>query len=128
MRSLFAPALLCALLTSQPGLGAIVTDYGYPFADPLVATVIGTPEEFQADLPVDIPLQTRELALLGRQVPDASRITPPLRHPESRPGHDIALRVRADLGAILGSRVDLVPAPDLKPEVRARVERGLVSL
>ena len=42
MRSLFAPALLCALLTSQPGLGAIVENYGYPFTDPLVATVIGT--------------------------------------------------------------------------------------
>jgi hypothetical protein len=80
MRSLFAPALLCALLTSQPGLGAIVTDYGYPFADPLVATVIGTPEEFQADLPVDIPLQTRELALLGRQVPDVFWYAATLRY------------------------------------------------
>ena len=39
MRSLFAPALLCALLTSQPGSGAVVTDYGYPFADPLVGDV-----------------------------------------------------------------------------------------
>jgi predicted nucleotidyltransferase len=37
-------------------------------------------------------------------------------------------RVEADLEAILGSRVDLVPAQDLKPEVRVRVERELVSL
>jgi Ca-activated chloride channel family protein len=32
------------------------------------------------------------------QVPDASRITPPVRHPASRPGHDIAISVRLDLG------------------------------
>jgi uncharacterized protein len=37
-------------------------------------------------------------------------------------------RVQAELEAILGSRVDLVPAGDLKPGVGARVERDLVSL
>ena len=37
-------------------------------------------------------------------------------------------RVEADLEAILGSRVDLIPAADLKPGVRARVERDLVAL
>jgi predicted nucleotidyltransferase len=37
-------------------------------------------------------------------------------------------RVEADLEAILGSRVDLVPAPDLKPGVRTRVEREMVPL
>lgn len=37
-------------------------------------------------------------------------------------------RVEADLEAILGSRVDLVPEQNLKPEVRARVERELVPL
>ncbi len=37
-------------------------------------------------------------------------------------------RVEADLEAILGSRVDLIPAGDLKPGVRARVERDLVVL
>jgi Ca-activated chloride channel family protein len=31
-------------------------------------------------------------------VPDASRITPPVRNPASRPAHDIALRVRLDAG------------------------------
>jgi Ca-activated chloride channel family protein len=34
-------------------------------------------------------------------VPDASRITPPVRHPDSRPGHDIALAVRVEAGAPL---------------------------
>ena len=37
-------------------------------------------------------------------------------------------RVEADLEAILGARVDLIPAADLKPGVRARVERDLVTL
>jgi len=37
-------------------------------------------------------------------------------------------RAEAELEAILGSRVDLIPAEDLKPGVRARVERDLVAL
>jgi uncharacterized protein len=37
-------------------------------------------------------------------------------------------RVQADLEAIIGSRVDLVPASDLKPAVRARASRDLVPL
>ena len=37
-------------------------------------------------------------------------------------------RVEANLEAILGSRVDLIPAADLKPGVRAQVEHDLVAL
>ena len=37
-------------------------------------------------------------------------------------------RVQAELEAILGAKVDLVPASDLKPAVRARAERDLVAL
>ena len=37
-------------------------------------------------------------------------------------------RVEAELGDILGTRVDLIPAGDLKPGVRARVQRDLVAL
>jgi predicted nucleotidyltransferase len=37
-------------------------------------------------------------------------------------------RVQADLEAILGAPVDLVPAEDLKPDVRPRAERELVAL
>ncbi len=37
-------------------------------------------------------------------------------------------RVQADLEAILGTKVDLVPSNDLKPAVRARAERDLVAL
>jgi uncharacterized protein len=37
-------------------------------------------------------------------------------------------RVQAELEAILGSSVDLVPADDLKPDVRARASGDLVAL
>jgi uncharacterized protein len=37
-------------------------------------------------------------------------------------------RVQAELEAIIGSQVDLVPAGDLKPGVRARASRDLVLL
>jgi uncharacterized protein len=37
-------------------------------------------------------------------------------------------RLQDELEAILGTKVDLVPAGDLKPEVRARAERDLVAL
>ena len=37
-------------------------------------------------------------------------------------------RVRADLEAILGTKVDLIPASDLKPAVRARAGSELVPL
>jgi predicted nucleotidyltransferase/DNA-binding XRE family transcriptional regulator len=37
-------------------------------------------------------------------------------------------RAEADLEAIVGTRVELIPAQDLKPAVRARVERDLVAL
>jgi predicted nucleotidyltransferase/DNA-binding XRE family transcriptional regulator len=37
-------------------------------------------------------------------------------------------RAAAELEDILGTRVDLIPAADLKPGVRARVQRDLVAL
>jgi hypothetical protein len=71
MRSHLTPMALCALLASSPALSEIVSPYGYPFADPYEATVIGTPEEYRADLPAEIPVQLRELlALRGRETPE----------------------------------------------------------
>jgi Ca-activated chloride channel homolog len=53
------------------------------------------------------------------RVPDASRITPQVSHPLSRSGHDISLRVRADLG------VELAEATSPSHPVIARPrERG----
>jgi len=46
---------------------------------------------------------------------------------EDRPDSDVD-RVEAELEAILGSRVDLIPADDLKLGTRERVERDLVAL
>jgi predicted nucleotidyltransferase len=37
-------------------------------------------------------------------------------------------RLEADLEAILGTRVDLIPAADLKPDVRERVGSDLIAL
>jgi predicted nucleotidyltransferase/DNA-binding XRE family transcriptional regulator len=37
-------------------------------------------------------------------------------------------RVESDLEALLGTRVDLIPAADLKPGVRERAEQDLVTL
>jgi len=37
-------------------------------------------------------------------------------------------RVQAEMEAIVGARVDLVPAADLKPDVRERAGRDLVAL
>jgi uncharacterized protein len=37
-------------------------------------------------------------------------------------------RLENDLEAILGTRVDLIPAADLKPDVRERVESDLIAL
>jgi predicted nucleotidyltransferase len=37
-------------------------------------------------------------------------------------------RLQAELEAILGTRVDLVPAQDLKPDVQARVGSEVIAL
>ncbi len=61
---------------------------------------------------------------------------------QDRPGSDVDLlvevpagmslfglaRLQAELEGIVGARVDLVPAADLKPEVRERAGRDLVAL
>lgn len=46
-------------------------DYGFPFDDPFVATVVGTPAELRAELPEKIPTKSRSLRVLpDRQAPD----------------------------------------------------------
>jgi hypothetical protein len=61
---------------------------------------------------------------------------------EDHPGSDVDLladfppglslfglgRLEADLEGILGTRIDLIPAADLKPGVRQRVEADLIAL
>jgi predicted alpha/beta-fold hydrolase len=45
--------------------------YEYPFDDPYLATVVGTPEEYRAELPEKIPRKTRSLKKIeGRKIPE----------------------------------------------------------
>jgi hypothetical protein len=51
---------------------AATEEYGYPIKDRYVATVVGTPSEYWADLPDKIPFHTRRLTIFpDRKVPDA---------------------------------------------------------
>lgn len=60
-----------SLLASLASATATVEDYGYPLTDRFVATVVGTPEGFEADLPKTIPFKKRRLDVFPeRQLPD----------------------------------------------------------
>ena len=49
----------------------MLTAYDFPFEDPFVATVVGTPEEYRAELPAEIPLRKRGIRIFeDREVPD----------------------------------------------------------
>ena len=63
---------LCLLLVaSLAAATATVEDYGYPITDRFVATIVGTPEGYQADLPKDIPFKKRWLNVFPeRHLPD----------------------------------------------------------
>jgi pimeloyl-ACP methyl ester carboxylesterase len=71
MRSRLMPLLLWGFFAA-PCFGAETVDhYGYPFVDPLEATVIGTPDMFAAELPEDIPIEEREvLVFQARDAPE----------------------------------------------------------
>jgi ABC-type transporter lipoprotein component MlaA len=48
-----------------------VAPYDYPITNPLAATVVGTPQSYQADLPKKIPVKQRELEVFtDREIPD----------------------------------------------------------
>ena len=57
-------------------------------------------------------------------VPDASRITPPVRHPENRNGHDLTLTADLDAGAETGSIKSISHAVNVTqlPEGRQHIE------
>jgi hypothetical protein len=65
-------AWLCLLLfTSFASATATVEDYGYPITDRFVATILGTPEGYAADLPKDIPFKKRWINIFPeRHLPD----------------------------------------------------------
>jgi pimeloyl-ACP methyl ester carboxylesterase len=61
---------LSALLWCAPAVAAD-SDYNYPYADPLVATILGTPAAQKAPLAEDIPVKLLDLTIFPqRKVPD----------------------------------------------------------
>ncbi len=65
--------LLAAASGSASGktLANVEGAYGYPFADPFVATVLGTPQHMQAPLPTDLPVREHSLRFPSQHVPTA---------------------------------------------------------
>lgn len=68
------PAHLYRLLGICAGLlmcfAGLATAYDYPFADPYVATIVGTPPEFAEPLPADVPVQVDTIKMFpDRAVP-----------------------------------------------------------
>ena len=63
---------VCGLLLASFAFAtATVTNYEYPLTDRFVATVVGTPEGYEADLPKAIPFKKRRLTVFpDRQLPD----------------------------------------------------------
>ena len=60
---------LAVLLVTQV---AWASEYNFPINDPWLATVVGTPEPFRADLPAKIALKIRRLPkIAGREMPEA---------------------------------------------------------
>lgn len=61
---------LCALLfASMASAGvATVSDYGYPITDRFAATVVGTPEEYEAKLPESIPFKEKRIIIFPERV------------------------------------------------------------
>jgi hypothetical protein len=61
-------ACLCMLLLSS----GLASAYDYPFADPYAATVLGTPAEYMAKLPKEVPLKYDSINMFpDREVPGA---------------------------------------------------------
>lgn len=59
---------LCLLLFCS----GFASAYDYPFADPYAATVLGTPSEYMAKLPKEVPLKHDSINMFpGREVPGA---------------------------------------------------------
>ncbi|MBW2690414.1 MAG: alpha/beta hydrolase, partial [Deltaproteobacteria bacterium] len=59
-------ACVCLLMLS----GSLASAYDYPFADPYVATILGTPKEYAYDLPKEVPLKYDTIKMFpDRKVP-----------------------------------------------------------
>ena len=69
MRSLCVIVMWASLTFLPTWTGA--QSYDYPITDPFAATVVGTPQSLQAELPIDIPVEDFELTVFrDRKIPD----------------------------------------------------------
>jgi hypothetical protein len=60
---------LCTLLFAALASSAVtVENYGYPITDRFVATVVGTPEAYEATLPDKIPFEQRSITIFPERV------------------------------------------------------------
>jgi len=65
------PSFLLIALWLVTGVVAADEPYGYPFDNKYIATVVGTPPEYMADLPKTIPVKNRSITIFpDRKVPD----------------------------------------------------------
>ncbi len=68
---LIAKLLLMSLLLCSMPVFAADGDYDFPYADPLVATILGTPTAQKAPMVTDIPVKVLDLTIFPeRKVPD----------------------------------------------------------
>lgn len=58
-----------ALIMVPALVSATVENYGYPITDHYVATVLGTPAQFQAELPEKIPFKKRRIEIFPDRTP-----------------------------------------------------------
>ena len=71
-RSLLRSCVAALGLVMAASSWGATEEYGYPIKDKYVATVVGTPTEYHADLPDKIPFKTRRITIFpDREVPDA---------------------------------------------------------
>ena len=61
---------LCAILFSTLASASVATveNYGYPISDRFAATVVGTPVEFEAQLPESIPFRQKRITIFPERV------------------------------------------------------------
>src|ERR1019366_7247037 len=116
---------------------SVISAYESGYRQPAVPTLAALVDAAGYELVMDLRQQPGRLSKLSGPVGRRGR-----RRREDRPDSDVDLladlpaglglfglaRVQAELEAIIGAQVDLVPAQDLKPGVRARVDRELVAL
>lgn len=77
--------LLIGVLCFAPSHEAAAELYAYPFDDPWVATVVGTPDAHKAKLPEKLPLKRRSVTMFAdRVVPDVFWYDETLRYSYAR--------------------------------------------